>query len=294
VLLPGVGSVTPTGGVIVAELASVPVAPAMIAAVNVYVAVPPLKRSAVVLMFPTPDPAAQADPVVATQVHVAPVSEAGSVSAIVAPVTADGPLFEATIVYVIAVPGTAVAELSVFVNARSAVTLSVSVSVAELLPGVESVTVTGAVIEAVFANVPVAPWAMFAVSVYVAVAPAAKLIVSPMKPVPDAAQVAPAEATHVHVAPLSDAGSVSRIVAPTTADGPAFAATIVYVTGVPGISVADPSVLVMDKSARGPSASVSVAMLLAFDGSVTPVGALTVALLVSEPVAAAEMVPLTV
>jgi hypothetical protein len=42
--------------------------------------------------------AAHVEPAVAMQVQVAPVSEAGSVSAMVAPVTADGPLLVATIV----------------------------------------------------------------------------------------------------------------------------------------------------------------------------------------------------
>ena len=48
-----------------------------------------------------------------------------------------------------------------------------------------------------------------------------------MLPEPEAAHVAPEEATHVHVADDNEAGSVSATVAPTTLDGPAFAATIV-------------------------------------------------------------------
>ena len=46
-----------------------------------------------------PDPlAAHVAPTVATQLHVAPVRAAGSVSLISAPTTADGPLFDATTV----------------------------------------------------------------------------------------------------------------------------------------------------------------------------------------------------
>ena len=48
-----------------------------------------------------------------------------------------------------------------------------------------------------------------------------------MLPVPLAAQDAPKDATHDQVAPLSALGSVSDTVAPVTADGPAFDATIV-------------------------------------------------------------------
>ena len=55
-----------------------------------------------------------------------------------------------------------------------------------------------------------------------------------------------------------------------------------------------PSVLVIARSALAPSVSVSVAELLPGVGSVTPAGAVTVAVLLSVPVAAAEMVQLAV
>ncbi len=48
-------------------------------------------------MLPAPD-AAQVAPPVPAQLHVAPVSWAGSVSVTVAPVTADGPALLATTV----------------------------------------------------------------------------------------------------------------------------------------------------------------------------------------------------
>ena len=55
-----------------------------------------------------------------------------------------------------------------------------------------------------------------------------------------------------------------------------------------------PSVLVIARSALAPSVSVSVAELLPGVGSVTPAGAVTVAVLLSVPVAAAEIVQLAV
>ena len=63
----------------------------------------------------------------------------------------------------------------------------------------------------------------------------------------------------------SPAGKVSTTGAATTADGPAFEATIVYVMTSPGWALTRPSVLVIDRSASGFSVSVSVAELLPGD-----------------------------
>ena len=63
---------------------------------------------------------------------------------------------------------------------------------------------------------------------------------------------------------------------------------------MPGISVADPSVLVMVRSADGLSVSVSVAVLLPAVGSVVPVGVEMVAVLAREPVAPAAIVAVSV
>jgi hypothetical protein len=63
---------------------------------------------------------------------------------------------------------------------------------------------------------------------------------------------------------------------------------------VPGTSVADPSVLTIDRSAVGDNASESVAVLFAAVGSVTPAGGAIVAVLTRVPVAAAATVPVTV
>lgn len=124
-------------------------------------------------------------------------------------------------------PGISVVAPSVFVIERSATDESVSVSLAELFALVGSVTPDGAAIEAVLVSDPLAPALIAAVSVYVAVPLTNKLTVSLMEPVPEAEQLEPADATHVHVAPERAAGSVSVTVAPVTADGPVFDATIV-------------------------------------------------------------------
>src|SRR3954451_422165 len=90
-----------------------------------------------------------------TAVHVAVVIPLGSGSEIVAPVTALGPAFDTTTVYTTLDPGVYVVDPSVFVTARSALLACVSVSVAELFPGVGSVVPLGAVTVAVFTSVPV-------------------------------------------------------------------------------------------------------------------------------------------
>ena len=292
-LLPGVGSVTPAGAVTVAVLISVPEAAAESVAVSVKVTLAPAGRLTLALMLPDPD-AGQVPPPAPTQVHAAPVSTAGTVSVTVPPVTPLGPALLATIVYVTGLPGTAVADPSVFVIERSAVGVVASVSLAELLPGVGSVVPAGTATVAVLTSMPVAAADSVAVSVYVTLAPAGRLTVSAMLPLPDAVHVPPPAPTQVHVAPVSAAGSVSITVAPLTALGPAFDATIVYVTGLPGTTLATPSVFVIERSAVGVVASVSVAELFPGVGSVTPAGAATVAALTSVPVAAADSVAVSV
>src|SRR5260370_828273 len=116
-----------------------------------------------------------------------------------------------------------------------------------------------------------------------------------MLPDPLAAQVPPPAPTHLQVAPVMAAGSVSATVAPVAVLGPAFDATIVYVMGEPGIAVAGPSVFVIERSACCcVRVSVSVAELLARFGSATLAGAVTVAVFDSVPVAAGSMVALAV
>ena len=105
-------------------------------------------------MFPDPL-AVHVPPPAPTHVHVA-VNAAGKESATVAPAASDGPAFDAVTVYVTLPPGTADTTPSVFVTARSACGLNVSVSVAELFPGIGSVTPAGGATVAVFDKVPVA------------------------------------------------------------------------------------------------------------------------------------------
>ena len=128
------------------------------------------------------------------------------------------------------VPAESVVWPSVFVIDRSALPLSVSVSVAVLFPGVGSVMPLGIVAVAVFASEPVAFAAMLAVRVNVTVAPTGRFTDALMLPLPLAGHDPPPAPTHDHVAPLSALGKVSATVSPVTADGPAFDATIVYVT----------------------------------------------------------------
>jgi hypothetical protein len=76
--------------------------------------------------------------------------------------------------------------------------------------------------------------------------------------------------------------------------GPALEAVIVYVVEPPAVTVVTPSALVIARFAFGVSVSVSVAELLPGLGSLTPPGAVTVAVLLREPVASDEMVQLDV
>jgi hypothetical protein len=115
---------------------------------------PPDGRFTVSAMLPLPE-AVHVPPPAPTQVHVQ-VSLAGKVSATVAPVTLLGPALLAVIVYVTLPPAVALVTPSVLVIERSALAVTVSVSVAELLPGVGSVVPPGATTVAVLLNVPVA------------------------------------------------------------------------------------------------------------------------------------------
>ena len=73
-----------------AVLDSVPVADGASVPVSVNVAVPPFSRFTVALMLPVPD-GGQLLPALATQVHVTPVNETGTLSTTVAPMASLGP-----------------------------------------------------------------------------------------------------------------------------------------------------------------------------------------------------------
>src|SRR5439155_1312528 len=123
-------------------------------------------------------------------------------------------------------PGVAVVTPSVLVIERSALAPSASLSVAELLPGVGSVTPAGAATVAVLLSVPVADAEIVQLDVYVVLPPLGKFTVSLMLPEPDAVHVPPPAPTHVQVQ-VSDAGKVSATVAPVALLGPALLAVIV-------------------------------------------------------------------
>ena len=104
----------------------------------------------------------------------------------------------------------------------SARRVMVVVSVAVLLAAVGSVAPPGNATVAVFDNVPVAVEATVAVTVNVTVPAASTFTDAEMLPLPDAGQLDPADAAHVHVAPARPAGKLSVTVAPVIADGPAL------------------------------------------------------------------------
>jgi hypothetical protein len=226
-LFAGVGSTIPAAGAAVAVLATVPVAEALIAATTVKVAVVPTGRLTVVLMEPLPDAAVQPAP--ALGLHVQEVNEAaagwGSVTSVAG--AAEGPVLATVTVYVVDWPGTTDATPSVLVTARSVRGVSVSTSVAVLLPALVSVTPNGTVTLAVFVNVPVAAGAIAALTENVTDAPTGRPTLLLIEPLPDAGQVPPPDPEHVHVIALTPAGIVSVTDAPVTADGPVLETTTV-------------------------------------------------------------------
>src|SRR6266542_3583033 len=100
VLLPGVGSLTPLGGVTVALLTNCPVVPLGTVPLSVKMALPPLTRLTVVVILPLPPGAPQLLGAVAlhVQVNPAPLRAAGNGSLTAAPVTSLGPLLVTTTV----------------------------------------------------------------------------------------------------------------------------------------------------------------------------------------------------
>src|SRR5207302_887687 len=168
-----------------------------------------------------------------------------------------GPLLLTTIVYVVELPGVSVATPSVLVIESSDTGVTVSLSVALLLPGVGSVTPAGAATLAVFAIVPVAPPATVAFTVKVILPPDGSVGMTMPAPCISATVVF---GTVGHTAPLlalpqvtlvtlrfATAGSVNT--APFAAEGPALATMMVYVVVPPALILVTPSVLVIERSA---------------------------------------------
>jgi hypothetical protein len=110
---------------------------------------------------------------------------------------------------------------------RSADAVSVSVSVAELLPGTGSVTPPAAATVAVFDSEPVELAEIVPVAVNVTEPPAGRLTVWLMLPEPAPGQVPPPAPTHVQLTPVIAAGKVSATVDPGASLGPEFEAVIV-------------------------------------------------------------------
>src|SRR5262249_4720344 len=134
-LLPGLGSVTPLGGLTVAVLLSVPVSAGSIARVRSKLTLSPGARVPVGKLTGLVAASKRARFVAKTT-----VVPGGSRSLMLAPVTVLGPWLVTVIVYVMLVPGTTLSWLSLLVMDRSASGVSVSVSVALLLAGLGSVT----------------------------------------------------------------------------------------------------------------------------------------------------------
>jgi hypothetical protein len=206
-------------------------------------------------------PSAHGNAVVQSPLVLTNVRPVGVGSDTETPVALDGPLFVSVMVYVTFVPGSTEGG-PVFESARSALGASAFTSV--LVAAVGSVVPTGGAAVAVLTSEPVAAGSIVPVAVKVTVPLAGRSTVAAMFPLPLAGQTAPPAATQVQVTPVIDAGKLSVTVAPRAVLGPALVAVIVYVIAVPGVAVAAPSVLVMDRSATGePTEVEAVAVLFA-------------------------------
>ena len=160
-----------------------------------------------------------------------------------------------------------------------------SVSVAELFAELVSTAPAGAAMFTVLASEPVAVDEIATVTEYVTDPLGGKVAVVDIGIVPLAApHELPLAATHVHVPDVVPLGSASVISALVAVDGPAFDATIVYVAGVPGISVVAPSVLVTPRLTRGSATVAAVAELFVESSSGIEAGPATVAVFDSVPV----------
>lgn len=111
------------------------------------------------------------------------------------------------------------------------------------------------------------------------------------------AQLEPPDAAHDQFTPVNAAGTASVTALLSAKDGPELVTRTVYVTTVPGTASVMPSSFVTERSARGVTLSVSVALLFVAFVSVKPAGAPTPAVLTSVLVPAgvvAARVPTTV
>src|SRR5262249_51045770 len=128
------------------------------------------------------------------------------------------------------VPGTADRTPSDLVMARSAWGVSVSLSVALLLPGLGSVTPGGGATVAVLSRLPVAAGSIWTVKVKLTVAPTGRPAVAASAPLPPPGPrtaAPPVALANAQLPPVAPAGSRSDTLAPLTALGPALLTTMV-------------------------------------------------------------------
>ncbi len=226
-------------------------------------------------------PRAQGKAVVQSPAVLTKVRPAGVGSLTTTFAALDGPALLTWIVYTSVAPGTTFAG-PVLVMLTSALGTSVLTSV--LLADDGSDTPAGGVMVAVLTSVPIAAAEMVPLAVNVTVPPGGRSTSALILPAPAAGQAAPPAAAQVHVTPVMSVGKLSVTVAPRAALGPAFVAVMVYVIGAPGTLVAEPSVLVMERSATGDPADVdAIAVLLPSAGSVVVVVAVTTCWMGSGP-----------
>jgi hypothetical protein len=294
-LLAGVVSVTLAGAVTVAVWARDPVAAESTVKVIENVTDPPDPTLRVVLRAPLPleGPETLLAPVTPVRLQLPDAAPEGSGADTVAPTALEGPLLLTTMVYVDVPPAVTVGIPSVVVMDRSAACTIVFVSPALLLAGVASVTLAGAVTVAVWARDPVAAESTVKVIENVTDPPDPTLTVVLRAPVPlegPETLLTPVTPVRLQLPDAAPEGSGADAVAPTALEGPLLLTTMVYVDVPPAVTVSTPSVVVMDRSAACTIVSVSLALLLAGAVSVSPAGAVTVAVWAREPVAAESTV----
>ena len=221
-------------------------------------AVTPVAKAALVQVTDTLPVFAQAQPVPPADTNVTP---AGSVSVTVRLAASDGPSFVTVSEYATEPPATTVGGPSLAI-ARSALAVTVVVTVEELLPGTGSAVVDAT--DAVFDSEPAWFGAVTVTVITGADAPvvrAARVQVTDTLPVFAHAQPVPVADTNV-----TPAGRVSVTDRFTASDGPAFATVSEYATDPPATTDAGP-VFAIDRSASAVTAVDAVAVLLAAFGS---------------------------
>ena len=253
VLLFGLGSVTPAGGVTAAVLVIGPLTEPSAVAVKVKVTRPPDGKVATLPLTLLPATVAVAPwPLTKTGL----TKPAGRLSVKVAPLAALGPALVMTTVKVTWPPAATAAGVALLVRARSATGLTVMAAVPVLLFGLGSVTPTGGVTAAVLVIGPLTEPSAVAVKVKVTRPPDGKVATLPLTLLPATVAVAPWPLTKTGL--TKPAGRLSVKVAPLAALGPALVMTTVKVTWPPAATAAGVALLVRARSATGLTVNVAV------------------------------------